>query len=212
MLFKGNGVVSYGEIQEQSRGALRRAVLDAATELLISKGTGGLTMRAVAESVGASTTVLYTLFGGKQGLIEELWAEGVARLWQAEQEAQQGADDPLARLVALGSAYRRNALENPGYYRMMFGGNASGFTPSAAAIEQRHATFQPLIDAAAACIRAGIFRPEDPERIALILWATAHGVVSLQLSGDIPEDEAEEIYSQALRAVASSFFAQPPVH
>lgn len=204
--------MSYGEIQEQGRDALRRAVLDAATELLISKGMGGLTMRAVAQSVGASTTVLYTLFGGKQGLIEELWAEGVARLWQAEQEAQQGAGDPLARLVALGSAYRRNALENPGYYRMLFGGHTSGFAPSEAAIKQRHETFQPLVDAAAACVRAGIFRDEDPERIALILWATAHGVVSLQLSGDIQEPDAEEIYTQALRAAAASFFAQPPDH
>ena len=193
----------YPAIQSQGRVALRRAILDAATRLLVQEGLPALTLRRVAREVGCSTTVLYTLFGGKQGIVDALWQEGFDRLWQAEEGALAG-DEPLERLAALGRAYRTNALQNPDYYRLMFGGAVPGFHPSDRAGRDRP-TFQVLVDAIRACIAAGLVRPEDPVQIALVLWATVHGVVSLELAGNLSEPEASAVFGWAMRAVGEGF-------
>jgi AcrR family transcriptional regulator len=200
--------MSYEAVQAEHREALRRVVLDAAIRLLVEGGLNALSMRRVAAEVGASTTVLYTLFGGKPGLIEALWIEGFDRLWQAEEEAEP-ADDPLRRLATLGRAYRTHALANPDYYRVMFGGAIPGFKPSEQALALSRRTRAVLVDAVRACIDAGVMQPNDPERVATILWATVHGVVSLEIAGEIAEPDAEPIFSDAMRAVVSGFFAHP---
>lgn len=193
--------MQYASIQTRGREALRRAILDAATRLLVDGGLPALSMRRVAAEVGCSTTVLYTLFGGKQGMVEALWREGFDRLWQAEEVAL-ATDDPLGRLAALGWAYRQHALENPGYYRVMFGGVIPDFQPSDPTLDRSRRTFQVLVDAVQACIDAKVFRLEDPEAIALVLWATVHGVVSLELAGSFREAERQPIFERAMRTVA----------
>ena len=199
--------MTYPQIQASGRDALRRAVLDAATRLLVTEGLAALTLRRIAREVGCSTTVLYTLFGGKQGVVDALWLEGFDRLWRLEEEALTAAD-PLARLAALGRAYRRHALANPDYYRIMFGSAVPGFRPSAESLAGGHQTFQVLVDAVRASIGAGLFRPEDPELIATVLWATVHGVVSLELAGNLREPEAETVFDRALRAVGAGFLSE----
>jgi len=201
-------VLSYGRIQEAGDAALRRALLGAASHLLATEGIGALSLRRVAADVGCSTTVLYTQFGGKPGLVEALWREGFARLWSAEQAALAGGD-PLARVAALGRAYRAHALATPDFYRLMFGGAIPGFTPSATALGASRRTFGVLVDAARDCIDAGIFRPEDPELIATVLWATVHGVVSLQLSGNLGDAESAAVFERAMRAAGEGFLTGP---
>ena len=202
--------MSYPQIQARGRDALRRAVLDASTRLLVHEGLAALTLRRIAREVGCSTTVLYTLFGGKQGVVDALWLEGFARLWRQEEEALAAAD-PLARLAALGRAYRQHALANPDYYRVMFGSAVPGFRPSAESLARGRHTFQVLVDAVRACVEAGLFRPEDPELIATVLWATVHGVVSLELAGNLRQPEAEAVFDRALRAVGVGFFSEEAV-
>ena len=198
--------MNYGEIQAQGRESMRRAVLDAATRLLVQEGLGAITLRRIAREVGCSTTVLYTLFGGKQGVVDALWEEGFDRLWRAE-EAALAAPDPLARLAALGRAYRQHALENPDYYRVMFGAVLPGVRPSHETAGRGRRTFRVLVDAVRDCMDAGAFRREDPHPVATVLWATVHGVVSLQLAGALGEAEARQVFERALPAVAAGFRA-----
>jgi AcrR family transcriptional regulator len=63
--------------------------------------------------VGCSTTVLFTMFGGKEGLADALYREGFERLTRRLERVPD--EDPLARLGALGHAYRANALAERAY-------------------------------------------------------------------------------------------------
>ncbi len=200
-------MLPYDRIQEAGDAALRRAFLDAASGLLATGGIGALSLRRVAAKVGCSTTVLYSQFGGKSGLVEALWLEGFARLWDAEQAALAGGD-PLSRVAALGWAYRGHALASPDFYRLMFGGVIPGFTPSAMALAASDQTFGVLVDAVRDCIDAGIFWREDPERVATVLWATVHGVVSLQLSGNLRDAAADAVFERAMRAAGEGFLTE----
>jgi AcrR family transcriptional regulator len=140
-----------------------------------------LTMRRIAAQAGCSTTVLHTMFGGKAGIAEALWREGFGRLGTALDTAT--GDHPLERLGAMARAYRANALANRPYYAIMFQRPIAGFEPSREAYEVSLVPLRTLADAVADCIRDGVFRTEDPDYIASVLWAATHGAVSLELAG-----------------------------
>jgi AcrR family transcriptional regulator len=197
---------AYGRAYAAGRQAVRRLVLDAASRLLESEGPDALTMRRIAGEVGCSTSVLYTMFGGKSGVADGLWREGFERLRRALDQAE--GDDPLGRLAAMGRAYRANALANRAYYAVMFQRPIPGFQPSAEAYAESLRPLQLLVDAVADCIQAGVFRPADPTHVAGILWAAAHGAVSLELAGYEGAVDAQARFQDLLAAAAAWFFAR----
>src|SRR3954466_8484642 len=60
--------------------ATRETLLDAALRLLEERGPGAVRVRDVAAAAEQSTMGVYTHFGSKQGLLEELYLYGFARL------------------------------------------------------------------------------------------------------------------------------------
>src|SRR6185312_10247811 len=110
--------------------------------------------------VGCSTKVIYTLFGGKDGLSEALWLEGFARFerWLLEEGGIGEGSDPLARLRRGLDAYRAYALAEPDYYRVMFLGAMAGFTPGGEAVESAKRTFGLLMQAVGKCLETGALR------------------------------------------------------
>ncbi|MGH8776486.1 MAG: TetR/AcrR family transcriptional regulator [Jiangellaceae bacterium] len=198
----------YAAAAAAGKHALRTLVLDTASRLLESEGPDALTMRRIASDVGCSTTVLYTMFGGKAGIAEGLWLEGFGRLAAALGRAT--GPDALARLAAIGRAYRDNALANRSYYAVMFQRPIPGFEPSAEAYATSLRPLQVLVDAVADCIDAGVFRPGDSRHIAGVLWAATHGAVSLELAGYEGAVDAQPRFDNLCAAAAAWFMAGPP--
>ena len=120
------------------------------------------------------------LFGGKDGLVEALYVEGFAR-FRRSLEAVPHTDDPLDHLLALGRAYRDNALAEHNYYGLMFGKPIPGYQPSPDAMQAACQPFAHLERAVTACLDHGRIPPGDPRVIAESLWSLVHGVVSNQI-------------------------------
>jgi AcrR family transcriptional regulator len=196
----------YAAAQVMNRASLRKLILDTASSLLETAGFDALTMRRIATEVGCSTTVLYTMFGGKAGIAEALWNEGFTRLGNALDQAS--GPTPLERLAAMGSAYRANALANRSYYAVMFQRPIPGFVPSPEAYEASLRPLRLLAEAVAECIHAKVFRAEDPMHIAGVLWAATHGAVSLELAGYEGAVDAEHRFDD-LCAAAAVWFMTP---
>jgi AcrR family transcriptional regulator len=199
----------YQLAQRQGQEAMRRTLLDAASRLLLEEGPGALTMRRVAGAVGCSTTVLYTMFGGKEGLADALYREGFERL-RRRLEAAGGDPDPLGRLRALGRAYRASALAEPGYYGVMFQQAIPGFRPSAESLVVAGASLEVLTQAVRAAMEAGGLRAGDPRAVAEVLWAAVHGVVSLELAGHFADPEVADDRFQTLASAAILPFLPRP--
>lgn len=70
----------------------RRALLDAAAEQALAHGMAALSLPAVAEAAGVTKGALFHHFGSKQGLIEALCADLIARI-------DEEIDEVLARDV-----------------------------------------------------------------------------------------------------------------
>lgn len=179
--------------------------MDRAGELLSEEGPHALSLRRLAADSGTSTTAVYSLFGGKQELVQSLYVEAFRRFhgWLA---AVPATDDPVADLVALGLAYRQSALADPHLYSIMFGRPVPDFTPDEAARAASARTFQPLVNVVRRAIDSGDFRPEPAERIAVAAWGLVHGLVSLELSDCSPEPDAiGSAFEPALRALADGW-------
>jgi AcrR family transcriptional regulator len=193
----------YAAAQAAGKASLRKLLLDTASSLLERHGPEALTMRRIAVEAGCSTSVLYTMFGGKAGIAEGLWREGFERLGAALDQVT-GAD-PLERLAAMGRAYRANALANRSYYAVMFQRPIPGFEPSPEAYEASLEPLRALAGTVADCIQAGIFRAEDPMHIAGVLWAATHGAVNLELAGYEGAVDAEHRFDDVCAATAAWF-------
>lgn len=193
----------YAAARAAGKASLRRLLLDTASSLLEREGPDALTMRRIAREVGCSTSVLYTMFGGKVGIADALWREGFDRL-TAALDAAKGAS-PLDRLASMGRAYRSSALANRSYYAVMFQRPIPGFEPSPEAYQASLKPLHALARAAAECIRAGVFRAEEPAHIAGVLWAATHGAVSLELAGYEGAVDAEHRFDDLCAAAAAWF-------
>jgi AcrR family transcriptional regulator len=171
-------------------GELRHELVDAGGRLLAAEGPAALTTRRVAQETGVSTTAVYQLFGDKAGLVREMFLAGFERLAEAF-AAVARTNDPVADLLALGHAYRANALANPHLYELMFGRPIPAFQPDAATAALIQPTFDTLVTAVARCVQEGEFAPGEPHVLAVRINALAHGLCSLNLRGALGDpDEA----------------------
>lgn len=180
----------------------RRDLLDAASRVLAEEGLAALTMRRIAREVGASTMVLYTHFGDKDGLVEALLAEGFRRFAEALRAVERA--DPWEHLKAIGQAYRRFALANPTYYRLLWSHPRPEDVAERFGEARRHGqvAFSVLTEAVTRVL-AALDRPaREVLPAAVQVWSAVHGHVSLELTGELPPDELEELYAGTLAFIA----------
>jgi AcrR family transcriptional regulator len=171
---------------------LRRALIDAAAKILADEGPAALSVRRVAQEVGASTMVVYTHLGDKDGMVDAVLEHafsGFAAALTAVDER-----DPWVNLRKLGHAYRRFAKANPGPYKLMFGRP----TPSPAMEATSRRSFEALTSAIGR-VMAALDKPARAiEPAAMSVWAATHGIVSLELAGGCPPPDADAIFESVL--------------
>lgn len=180
----------------------------AAARLLSQEGPHALSLRRVAAEVGASTQAVYTLFGGKPGLADALYAEGFRRLsasMRAGLEATGAAPGDPARLLGLGRGYRRFALAEPAFFAVMFGRAVAGFVPARRTRATGRAQTLGQVEAAAQqCLDAGTLHAPDAAVLARRCWATTHGLAALEvaalLSGEDADGFAEQTFALVVEA------------
>jgi AcrR family transcriptional regulator len=161
------------------------ALLTAAHRLLAEDGPEALTVRRIASEAGMSTMNVYSRFGGKDGVIDELYVDGYRRLI-AEVEAVPLSDDVMVDLMQIAHTYRNFARANPTYYRIMFRHTVSGYDPSAEAVAIALgglSTFVSIVQRGQQLGQIVSFKDNDSQDIAAALWATCHGIVALELDG-----------------------------
>jgi len=179
----------------------RRAVLEVAVRIVAEEGPHALSLRRVASEAGGSTQLVYTLFGGKAGLADALYAEGFARLAEAGRRALEAAPPPgdPERVVAIGQAYLAFARAEPGFFAVMFGRAIPGFVPTRATRGTcRGTTFGRLVAEVQQCLDAGTLVAPDARDLARLCWVTAHGVAALDAAGMLSPDDPEGFVEEVL--------------
>jgi len=166
-------------------GDLRRALIDAALELLQAREADDLSLREVARAVGVSPTAVYRHFPDKGALLNALAAEGLGRLAAAQHAAAEAAGGGERGFIATGVAYVRFALANPALFRLTFGATAARNILDAPEHVPDAMAFLRANAAEAATAFGG-----DARVIAISAWSIAHGLATLILEQQIEADDA----------------------
>ena len=177
------------------------ALLRAADGLLATEGAAALTVRRIAAEAGMSTMNVNSRFGGKDGVVEQLFLHGFELLAQG-MRAVDDSDDPIADLRRCGQAYRRFAIEHSTLYAVMFDRVVADYEPSPPALAAALGTLELLAARLQRAMHFGLVRQMDATHAAAIVWSTCHGVVSLELKhATINPVDWQQVYADATEAV-----------
>jgi AcrR family transcriptional regulator len=190
------------ELREDTRVLLRRNLTDAADHILTTEGPDALTVRRIAEALNASTKVIYSLFGGKEGLANELYLEGCDRL-RHYIEGVVLQDSVRDYVVKCCWAYWQFAMENPSYYAVMFNNAIPQFQPKPESLANVATAFKILIQVLVQYQQDGKLVWREPTEIIRVIWSPLHGVISLYLGQHYTEAEARQLYSQIIEITAN---------
>jgi AcrR family transcriptional regulator len=178
-------------------GNLRSALLDAAERTVRDRGVQDLSLRELAREVGVSHGAPRRHFPDRQALLDALAQNGFERLGRELRAAVDGAgDDFEERLRATGAAYIRFASEDPALLELMFAGKHRD--DAEALQEAAERAFSVMLELIARGQAEGLIEPGDPERVGFVLFATIQGIASLLASGMLPEEQLDELLTDAI--------------
>ena len=174
------------ERRERERAEVREKILEAARELFVSQGYEAVTMRKIADRIEYSPTAIYLHFKDKESVLRELCDADFHALARKFGKIGRIAD-PIERLKKAAHAYVEFGLDHPNHYQLMFMTPHPPIDKEESTVEKGNPeedAYAFLTNTIAEGITAGRFRPEfrDPEELAQIVWAAAHGIVSLQVA------------------------------
>lgn len=147
----------------------RDRLVDVATRLLDEGGPAAVTLREVGRLAGVSHNAPYKHFADKEELLAAVAARELTR-----RRTRSGAD--LRRLM---HDYVAWALRYPARFKLTFGAWSKGSDELAVAATEARAALVAAVERAQA---AGELPAGDPERVAALVQATAHGAVDLALA------------------------------
>ena len=178
-------------------GNLRAALLDQAERTLREQGSEQLSLRELARQVGVSHGAPRRHFADRQALLDALAQAGFARLGDELRAALDAAgDDYQARFRATATAYVRFATRDAALLELMFAGRQG--TQVAALHEAAAGAFSALVEIVQEGQASGVVERGDPERMALLLFATVQGIAAVANAGIVAPKRLDGLVGDAI--------------
>ncbi|MCZ4556279.1 TetR/AcrR family transcriptional regulator [Rhodococcus maanshanensis] len=153
----------------------RRALIDAAGELLARGGPAHVTLRAVGAAADVSRTAPYRHFQDKDDLLSTVAAENLAVLAAEMQRAVANTASDTTPLFCACLAYVRVAWEYPNHYRLEFGGDYV-IKPSQVLVDAANDFNRYFNDLVVEAQRTGVLVADDLRDVGPMLWVLLHGL------------------------------------
>jgi AcrR family transcriptional regulator len=182
-------------------GNLRQALLHAAEAALEAGGVQHLSLRELSRELGVSHASPQRHFATKQNLIDALAIMGFERLSSVMAKAAGArSQDFNARLTRGARAYVGFALKHPALFALMFEAKRrSGMLPELRTA--LGAAFSHIPKILKEGQEAGKIVSGDPDRLALTLGATLHGLVAMSIEGKVRGTSLRAIVPETVRHV-----------
>ncbi len=182
----------------------RERILGCACDLFLEAGVEGFSMRKLARQVGVTAPAIYRHFENREELLLQVVSEAHSVLGRYLYRSL-SAPTPRERFAAAGEAYLAFALDHPRYYQIMHTfAEHLGLSELPEELEERSAAVNRFWDdRVRECMEGGVLRADDPDGVGMVLWAQAHGLLSLYLRGllDLPEPQFRRLYSDSFARI-----------
>jgi AcrR family transcriptional regulator len=165
----------------ESAAKTRRALLDAAAELLDAGGPEAVTLREVGARSGVSRNAPYRHFADKEGLLTAVAVESWDRLADALRASGATNSAPSTRLQQALTAIVELGRKRPHLYRLMFVMPTSDPGAGAPASSRAQEEFLSIV--------AAVVGEGDARHYGALLFSSAHGIAELEISGHLNEEK-----------------------
>ncbi|MGO9604181.1 MAG: TetR/AcrR family transcriptional regulator [Candidatus Binataceae bacterium] len=163
----------------------RDSLISVGAKLLDRGGIAAVTLRAVGAGAGVSHNAPYKHFADKEDLLAAIAARELAWQREAMQHTDAAKLPPLQALNAMMRGYVRWALKYPARFKLTFGSWLAGTDELTVAAESTRALLVEVVKAAQA---SGDLPKGDPERLASLFLALAHGAADQALAGHLSRE------------------------
>lgn len=187
-------------------------MVDAAEALLERGGFDGLSVRHLADELGVSRQVVYTHFGGVDGLLDALHRRGSNRLAGALSGAigEPGTED---HVVSVAMGYLGVARRHADLYRLVFEQPVPDHRPSDEERSAARTAFGHVVAAVDAWLHERVTTvpnqpatwPPDAVDLARAAWTSTHGFVVLERVGFADRSETDRLVATAIRALLAGW-------
>lgn len=181
--------------RDRERAAARESILSAARDLARREGWDAVTMRRLADEIEYSANFAYRYFTGRDDILLALVRDGFTRLRDTMAAAglaarsggangsETGPSGPAAAVRRAAHTYLDFALTEPELYQLMYGLGGVRMPATDTWIEGQ---------AIGEIITDLLTEAGDAQAMqhVLQLWATAHGLIALQVVGRVDVDPA----------------------
>jgi AcrR family transcriptional regulator len=166
-----------------SKRSSRENILAATLELMDSAGAESVTMRQVAASAQITPMAIYKHFPNRDALLVAAASAEYRRIAGYFERANARKDVKGLRGMR---GYLDYALDHPQLFRFMFSGSRpDAFAFPDDATSDKSPTFGLLQSVVRRLMEKGVLKHDDAAETALSIWAHAHGLIALHLSGRI---------------------------
>ena len=217
---------------------LQEAIKDTAWKQIAEYGAPALSLRAIARELKITAPAIYNYFPDRDALVTSLIIDAYTSFgdWQLEARDSVSADDTHSKLEAIGLAYRNWAHTYPQRYQLIFGTPIPGYeAPKEKVFPSSARSISALFSVVEEIRVAGKLRVDsvptvnDQYRayyeqwrtyagevhplslfVAMIIWARVHGIVSLEIQGNLPPfgEKGDALYLFELNANTRQFIKE----
>lgn len=182
---------------------LRPALISEAVQMIEEAGVASVTMRAIGQRLGVSRGAPYRHFKDKSELLMAVAASGFDRLEEKMAEVLHSNPSSLEdQLIQIGKVYVRFALDNPAYYRLMYGKEALSRWNHPVLKNSADALFLYLLRTIAAYQEEVGVQTKSTQLLVYIAWSTVHGLASLLIEEQImAEVDMEALLDETMQTM-----------
>lgn len=168
-------------------GDLRNALLNISIRLLKEKGPKSISLRAIAKMAGVSHAAPYRHFKDKMDVLVAIAQKGFEHLSDELSTVCHYFKSPTQQLEEVAIVYVKNAVYNPEFHHLMFGGI---IPPGCWSQEMKAAsekTYQSLVQIVKNGQAHGLYSEIPTMQLTLMLWSSIHGLAGLLANGYLAE-------------------------
>jgi len=214
---------------------LQEAIKETAWKQIAEFGAPALSLRAIARELKITAPAIYNYFPDRDALVTALIIDAFTSFgdWQLEARDSVPEDDLQGRMEAIGIAYRDWAHTFPQRYQLIFGTPIPGYIcPTEKTFPSSARSLSALVSVVerlrmAGKLNADSFPKVKPEykvsfeawksydgnadtlslSVAMIIWSRVHGIVSLELQGNLPPfgPKGDALYRYELHSTYQQF-------
>lgn len=186
------------ERREAEKEALKKKIIDAASEILINEGYTNLSIRKIAAKIEYSPGIIYHYFKDKSEILSFIIKRGQTKISKIINETLIDENEPENSIINVLRNYIKFVLDEKETYSAVLMNNLDDTNLNIKMLYEGVSKDKKSISSMCDCIQMGIdngrFKKVDVELTAQIIWTSTYGLISrLIIEKDIPKEQENKL-------------------